>query len=208
MSLVTICKNDNSEISPNFLSNEFYSNSNDAPDCHTLDSQLIEALQLVRTTYNIPICITSTYRTQLANNLIGSSSNSQHRTPEGAVDFQACNRKDRRYLIGQLYAEFKNKGDVYQALRTIGINGFGFYDTFNHFDVRANYSGEVDYWDNTSGIFGDTTIDGQKKNLITRFWSSWGGEDGYSDYQKNIQILLGATAVVIIGGIVKKMLKK
>ena len=163
MALIQICKDDTTPISPNFVANEFYSKSADAPDCHSLDDSLVQAVQFIRTYYNIPICITSTYRTATGNSLIGSSSTSQHRQPTGAVDFQACNKKERDYLVGQLYQQFKDKGEVYQELRALGINGFGFYDSFVHIDPRTEYSGEVAFWDNTSGKFGDTTLDGKKK---------------------------------------------
>jgi len=198
MALIQICKDDTTPISPNFVANEFYSKSADAPDCHSLDDSLVQAVQFIRTYYNIPICITSTYRTATGNSLIGSSSTSQHRQPTGAVDFQACNKKERDYLVGQLYQQFKDKGEVYQELRTLGINGFGFYDSFVHIDPRTEYSGEVAFWDNTSGKFGDTTLDGKKKNIIRRFLNSIGSEDGFKDYISDFITTL-VIVIVIVG---------
>ena len=137
--LIQICKGDNTQITENFTVSEFYSKSADAPNCHTISNKLIQAVQLVRSVYDMPICITSTYRTQLGNALIGSNENSRHRTNEGAVDFQACNPAQNDQLIGQLYAELRDQGEVYQTLRSLGINGFGYYDDFVHFDVRPEF---------------------------------------------------------------------
>ena len=118
--LIPICKNGNAQLSDNFVESEFYSKSEDAPNCHTISSKLIQAVQLVRTVYGMPICITSTYRTALGNMLVGSSPTSRHRTPEAAVDFKACNEAQNDELIGQLYAEFREQGEVYQTLRSLG----------------------------------------------------------------------------------------
>ena len=199
MALIQICKDDTTLISPNFVANEFYSRSADAPDCHNLDDSLVLALQLIREYYNIPICITSTYRTATGNSLIGSSSTSQHRQDTGAVDFKACNQKDRDYLIGQLYQQFKDKGELYQELRALGINGFGFYDTFVHLDPRTNYTGEVDFWDQTSDKFGDIDLEGKKKSIIRRFLNSIGGEDGLKNYISDF--ILAIVIVIAIVGI-------
>ena len=209
MSLIDICKNDTTQATQDFAIREFYSKSSNAPACHTLSDKLIQAVQYIRTYYNIPICITSTYRTKRANDLLGSNENSQHRTPEGAVDFQACDSEQRDYLIGQLYVQFKEKGEVYQELRDIGINGFGFYDSFTHIDVRANYTGEVDFWDDTSGKYGDITLDGKKKNPINRLIDSFGGEDGLADYKKPIlRIAYGLIIMLVILIILTLIIKK
>ena len=117
--LIPICKNGNAQLSDNFVESEFYSKSEDAPNCHTISSKLIQAVQLVRTVYGMPICITSTYRTALGNTLVGSSPTSRHRTSEAAVDFKACNEAQNDELIGQLYAEFREQGEVYQTLRSL-----------------------------------------------------------------------------------------
>ena len=202
--LIQICKGDNTQITENFTVSEFYSNSADAPNCHTLSNKLIQAVQLVRSVYDMPICITSTYRTQLGNALIGSNENSRHRTSEGAVDFQACNPAQNDQLIGQLYAELRDQGEVYQTLRSLGINGFGYYDDFVHFDVRPEFG----YWDNTSGKFGDIALDGKKKNFLARFLQSLGGEDGLTDYKKNLLQLISVLVVSVIVLVVLKKVKK
>ena len=131
--------------------------------------------------------------------MIGSSSTSQHRQDTGAVDFKACNQKDRDYLIGQLYQQFKDKGELYQELRALGINGFGFYDTFVHLDPRTNYTGEVDFWDQTSDKFGDIDLEGKKKSIIRRFLNSIGGEDGLKNYISDF--ILAIVIVIAIVGI-------
>jgi hypothetical protein len=201
--LIPICKNGNAQLSDNFVESEFYSKSEDAPDCHTISSKLIQAVQLVRTVYGMPICITSTYRTALGNMLVGSSPTSRHRTPEAAVDFKACNEAQNDELIGQLYAEFREQGEVYQTLRSLGINGFGFYDGFIHFDVRPDFA----YWDETSGKFGDIDLDGKKKNFLARFFSQLGGEDGLKDYRNELLILIVSLIVLIIVGVVQRKRK-
>ena len=152
----------------------------------------------------MPICITSTYRTQLGNTLIGSNEDSRHRTNEGAVDFQACNTAQNDELIGQLYAELRDQGEVYQTLRSLGINGFGYYDDFIHFDVRPEFG----YWDNTSGKFGEIALNGKKKNFLARFLQSLGGEDGLTDYKKNLLQLISVIVLSVIVLVILKKVKK
>ena len=49
-----------------------------------------------------------------------------------------------------------------QALKELGINGYGFYNTFIHLDTRKKET----FWDNTNSDFGQVDIStGEKKNL-------------------------------------------
>lgn len=39
--------------------------------------------------------------------------------------------------MAELAADFTTSGPIFQKLRTLGIKGFGLYDTFIHLDVRV-----------------------------------------------------------------------
>ena len=73
-----IYPNSNRQITDNFTESELYSKSADASTSHYLDDDVIFALQIIRTNYNLPIRVTSTYRTPTANTLVGGVKNSRH----------------------------------------------------------------------------------------------------------------------------------
>lgn len=159
MAYILINKNSNEQLKPNFKESEFYSKCSNAPQVHKLDYILPNAVQYIRDYYNIPIEITSTLRTESCNVLAGGVSNSMHLYGK-AIDFQFA--QFNQETLKKIYIDFANRGELYKNLREIGINGFGFYNTFIHLDTRDKFT----YWDNTNSDFGQVDLStGEKKNL-------------------------------------------
>ena len=140
-----IYPNSNRQITDNFTEAELYSKSADATNSHFLDDNVIFGLQIIRTNYNIPIRVTSTYRTPTANTLVGGVSNSRHLISK-AIDFQFIN--DNNDSIQRLQADWNARGNLYHSLRAIGINAIGFYTNFVHIDTREN---EKDVYQDSEG---------------------------------------------------------
>jgi len=113
---------------------EFFSKCPDfiAPS-HPFDIRLIDAAQLIRTFTSSAVLITSTFRTPECNIKSGGKPNSYHLSGR-AIDLccPGINLKVKDQII--------SKGELYQSLRRLGINGFGFADTFIHLDVRLSGS--------------------------------------------------------------------
>lgn len=144
---ITISKGDNTHISPNFLASEFHSKKASAPASHPFYSELVEAVQFLRTYYDKPWRITSTYRPD--------SIGSQHRECR-AVDSQPIDRDP--VVLADLQRQLCDKNsEVFRKLRSLGITGFGVYDTFCHLDCRdvdkfpaphQDRVGRFAFWDN------------------------------------------------------------
>ena len=159
MAFIEINKGSDYQLKPNFKEFEFYSKCMDSPDKHYLDYNLPNAVLYLRDKYNTPIKITSTYRTTNCNILAGGSSKSYHLEGK-AIDFQFT--QNNKEILKQIYSDFASRGEVYQNLKQLGINGFGFYNTFIHLDTRPKET----YWDNTNSDFGQVDLaTGEKKNL-------------------------------------------
>lgn len=133
-----IKKGDKSKVSANFRANEFFTNA-PGVESHNIDDRLIQAAQYIRSYYNVPVYISSSYRPSWYNASIGGVSNSQH-IKGRAIDF--------RITDPSILADYSNDiaihGPLYQALASIGISGFGLYDSFAHIDTRNGLA----QWDN------------------------------------------------------------
>lgn len=141
------------QITLNFTEKELYSKSKDAPYSHFLDNNVVAALQVIRQFYGRKIRVTSSYRTEKGNKDVGGVKSSRHLTGH-ALDFvfEGGNKEFNK--------EIKSKGPLFEALLSLGVDGFGMYDSFNHIDVNsvntvgsnANHAG-IPYrvWDNTTG---------------------------------------------------------
>ena len=159
MAFIEINKGSDYQLKPNFKEFEFYSKCMDSPQKHFLDYNLPNAVQFLRDKYETPIRITSTNRTPNCNILSGRSSRSYHLEGK-AIDFQFT--QNNKEILKQIYSDFASRGEVYQNLKQLGINGFGFYNTFIHLDTRPKET----YWDNTNSDFGQVDLaTGEKKNL-------------------------------------------
>ena len=162
MAYIIINRGSDYQLKPNFKEFEFFSKCSDSPDSHNLDYRLPNVVQYLRDKYNTPIRITSTFRTPNCNLLANGSSKSYHLEGK-AIDFQFT--KNNKEILKQIYSDFASRGEVYQNLKELGINGFGFYNTFIHLDTRPK---EV-FWDNTNSDFGQVDIStGEKKKPLEK----------------------------------------
>jgi len=128
---ISIFKDSLLQVTSSFKLNEFFCKCPDfVKTSHLLDFRLITAVQAVRDYYQMPVYITSSYRTLFCNAKSGGAHNSYHLTGR-ALDFSCPNINSR------IKDDISAKGKLYSSLRSIGINGFGFSDSFIHFDVRT-----------------------------------------------------------------------
>ena len=121
------------ELSENFTVIEFA--CKDGSDKILIDTKLIDVLQDIRNHFKKPVCITSAYRNESYNRLIGGVSNSQH-------------------ILGtasDIIVEGIEPKKVAQYTETLlqGTGGIGLYENFVHIDTRLkrarweNYGKEV-----------------------------------------------------------------
>jgi hypothetical protein len=141
-----IYPNSNRQITDNFTESELFSKSADVSTSHYLDDNTIFGLQSIRTYYNSPIRVTSTYRSPISNAMVGGVSNSRHLVSK-AIDFQFINNNEDN--IARLQADWNNRNEIYHLLRAWGINAIGFYTNFVHIDTREN---EKDTYLDAEGI--------------------------------------------------------
>ena len=183
-----INKGGSRQLAENFNESEFYKINADQPDTWDLPTVLLEALQLIRDYYGIPIKINSTYRGPNYNNQVGGATNSMHLCGQ-AVDFKF--QTSNRERIEMLAHEVLNDNGLGRQLKQMGINGWGFYDGFVHIDNRSSfrvfknetsatgnvgspYSGHSGCGDNIATI-GDTEETEEKQpNLLTNYADKYG----------------------------------
>lgn len=155
----------NKQITPDFKNHELFSKSKNAPAGHQLADKVVDGLQFIRDQFRTwkkegkiaddRIRVTSTYRTSEHNAEIRGSKNSQHLI-SSAIDFQPWVKSDTKPME-LLKADLRSKGSIYKALRQLGINGIGFYNTFLHIDARNEFMSERDEfgpletWDKEEG---------------------------------------------------------
>lgn len=126
MSKTTYKKGVIKQLSTNFKSTEF--------DCHgqnccsetTIDSNLIEYLQQIRSHFNSSVTINSGYRCSTHNKKVGGVSNSQHLTGSAA----------------DIVVKGVSPIEVAQYAEQLGLKGIGLYDSdadghFVHVDTRS-----------------------------------------------------------------------
>ncbi len=226
-----IKKGNNDFVRDNFRASEFYSKSYDAPDEHYFSEILADSVQYVRDYfsergYDARIKVNSTFRTYLANELAGGAELSQH-LGGNAIDWKFISDHDEKAKI--IYDDFACKGEIYQALKGMGVMGIGFYKTFFHFDdgqysefVRNNFTA----WDKSQGKFGDlelntaffnATNDGsagcareiisdlkpyraKKKSWISNLFD-FSGEDGFLRNKESLAIL-ASISILLVGAII------
>lgn len=177
---LTIHRDDKKAISPHFNTHEFYSNSSDAPESHPLYPQLVNAAELLRNRFGA-WRITSNFRTEAHERQILAKLGTPFFVDEHmkgrAIDSQPGTADPARnaQIMKELAADFLANGNIYRALRLLGITGFGLYDTFVHLDCRdSNFKaqrrdqfGLVACWDSRRSAekrFGGAAF-AQKKNL-------------------------------------------
>ena len=117
----TKAKNGGAKLSANFRVKEFA--CKDGSDPVFIDSELVAALQKIRSHFGKPVTITSAYRTPTRNKAVGGTVYSQHLYGK-AADITVNGVKPKEVAA---YAE--------KILPNTG--GIGIYDTFTHIDVRS-----------------------------------------------------------------------
>ncbi len=115
----------NNRLSPNFKRSEFACKCGCGFD--TVDSELIEALEEIRTYFGSPITITSGCRCQEHNHKVGGNPNSQHKRGR-AADF---------------VVKGVSPSDVADYAEIIGVSGVGRYEGWVHIDTKT---GSVRRW--------------------------------------------------------------
>lgn len=139
---------------PDFTEKEFHGrksdNRNEIANTHTISENLVIAAQAIRNwtrqVYGgdgVPMVITSTRRTPKFNAMLGGSSGKKAAHVMGiAVDWSFSGPK-KIDATAKFNTDIRDKGPLYQTLRSIGINAFGLYGPgsrygvdFCHMDLR------------------------------------------------------------------------
>lgn len=115
-----------SKASPHFKITEFA--CNDGSDKILIDDKLVELLEFIRCYFNVPVTITSAYRTAAYNKKVGGRSNSQHLKGTAADIIVSGVKPSKVVTVAELF--LGNSG------------GIGLYNIsgFTHVDTRANTS--------------------------------------------------------------------
>jgi hypothetical protein len=106
-----------------------------------LHKDIPELHEIIRTSLNSPVYVGSAFRSYRWEIFKKRDGDSQH-VEALAVDFNGVG------LVRLIETAYKEKNDLYQTLRRLGVNAIGFYDWGIHFDFRPNKpSGEIYTWD-------------------------------------------------------------
>ena len=150
-------KNNLTKVTPNFSEKEIFDASfgTENIDSFSISKKTIDAYQLIRNYFNVPIKFTATYRTKEHDISKGRSGTGAHPQKIGA---DAVFLKDNTDNLLKFHAEVDNKGNLYKELRKLGITGIGLYDNFIHLDSRSSANnlpmsitdefGSLSIWDN------------------------------------------------------------
>lgn len=135
-------------LSTNFTLGEFYDamfirpNERASSSFIPMHKNMVEALQLLRTTLGTSIKISSQFRSQEHEAFKNRDGTSQH-TKGLAVDVVGLGLPDLIEL------SIDSKNGLYDSLRLLGVNAFGIYDDFVHLDFRPNKpNGDIYFWNN------------------------------------------------------------
>lgn len=133
---VWLLRGDHSPVSQHFRASEFYTKcSTVQTGGHYLDSALIVGAQQLRTHYNQPVRIISSYRHSECNHAAGGASQSQHLLSQ-AVDFKFVGPGWQK-IHRQYQSDIRQKRTIFYSLLSHGIRGFGGYPSSNHIDTRT-----------------------------------------------------------------------
>lgn len=154
MSFYTINENGTSQLTANFSEKEVWDASFGTDGVMAefdIDKEVVDAWQIVRDYFGVPIKFTATYRTKEWDLSKGRSGNGQH-PKRTAIDGAFVGPKAEETQL-KFHAEILQKGELYKALRQKGITGIGLYDNFNHLDTRVEEGKQKDdfgsyaFWD-------------------------------------------------------------
>ncbi|MBE6996244.1 MAG: DUF882 domain-containing protein [Ruminococcaceae bacterium] len=117
-------KDGNTKVAAHFRVREFA--CTDGTDTVFLSPRLVEVLEAIRCHFNVPVTVSSGYRTEARNKAVGGSAYSQHKYGLAA---DIC-------VDGVAPA----KVAAYAETLLGDSGGIGTYPTFTHIDVRAERS--------------------------------------------------------------------
>jgi hypothetical protein len=153
MTTLAIRKGNTNKVTNNFTEKEIFDASFGTQNINGFDisKNVVEAWQIVRDYFGVPIKLTATYRTKEWDISKGRSGNGQH-PKRTAIDgaFLGSNAEETQL---KFHAEIEQKGELYKALRQKGVTGIGLYDNFNHLDTRVEEGKQKDefgsyaFWD-------------------------------------------------------------
>lgn len=123
------------KINNYFNRSEFFTKCN--LDGHYLDSAVIAGVTAIRTFYDCPIKITSSYRDKECNRNANGAVKSQHLL-NNAIDWKFTGPKAAK-AMAQYKKDITNKKPILGQLLRLGITGFGIYKTSFHIDTRDSY---------------------------------------------------------------------
>lgn len=156
-------------ITDNFTADELYSDSFDAPDTHYLDDDVVFALQSIRDYYGVRMGARNTFRTTAHNVAVGGESKSMHLKGK-AIDLYFLDNNAE--MISMFEADIDNRGELYNILRSYGVDGIGVYNTFIHIDTRK--------------ITDDTEFNQPSDEVFGRSWSYWKKKSIINNYTDGI----------------------
>ena len=124
-------------LTENFETSEFFSACTEFPyEFHFLDEKLVSAIQIIRSYYDQPIQIISSYRHHDCNQEAGGASLSRHMQAQ-ALDFRFVGA-GWKHCYDDFIRDVKMQGCLFQTLVNNGIGGFGAYRTSFHIDTRRS----------------------------------------------------------------------
>lgn len=137
--------NSTEKVTPNFVANEFDDDHslNDSNHFTLIDYELVLTLEAIRFRFDLPIYVTSGFRTTKSNELVGGATESFH-TLGMAYDFSI-----HEIDMKEVFEYIKERATKKENLFSI-IGGIGFYPkrNFIHIDSRPRpESGEVIIWE-------------------------------------------------------------
>jgi hypothetical protein len=140
MKFIKIRRASDKLLTPHFRESEFFCKSLDFKgDYHLLAQSLVMAAEIVREFVDVPVLISSSYRTPEGNKACGGAPDSFH-LHGMAIDLR-CPLK-QSFINENLF----RRGFLYHSLRCAGINGFGISERFLHIDVRSfGYSPDPEF---------------------------------------------------------------
>lgn len=120
------------QLTKNFHLNEFQSKDGAKMPAHCFANVAVIAvmLQAVRDYFNLPIIVTSGYRSKQHNKDVGGMENSHHLTGK-AVDFK---------VYGIPPIEVQRALNLLMLQGKILQGGLGVYPSFIHYDIRGHYN--------------------------------------------------------------------
>ncbi len=157
--------NDDYKLTDNFSIRELYEATKLVDSEYlTLESiplhrNALSVAQYLRDELQIPLFIGSAYRSSLYEATKGRSQTGSHPMAE-AIDLNSS--PNNKILTDFVLNAFNSKNHIYQHLKSLGVNSYGFYDWGVHLDFRERKA------DNTDRFWDDRTK--KKIEIITLIW--------------------------------------